>query len=448
MSLDIMKSHLVCPKKPGSKISRKEIEEEWDVGSVMLAALFKSSACDIHENCDGSCSNIVTYTDPPLLGITGLFVPMMMQIARSEPSSATAQDVPRNVEWVRTQNFPSLEYSEIHSSDGEIRLLRVRKAIFRSDVIECEMIVTKLDQCPSYQALSYCCGTSEKSEVMLCNNATLNIQPTLSAALKAFRESSKLNNELLWTDGVCINQENKGELGEQIPLMRRIYTEATGVFVHLGLAERLMSQGIDLMYRLNILQMHLKHPEDLGPISMEEIKLPVGKCWTEYAKLYQSAWISRTWILQEIALSQRANLGIGRYVIDWEVLEGSFHFLREQNLIQGLWLQEQEAIFGVMNFTRLQHIRQIARAPDKSSLLKVLQATRNFRVTDPRDKILGVLGLLGELPAQLKGVSEYRLTTAEIYHRTALYLLKTQFPPDVFAHAGLQRHVGQLDMPS
>lgn len=107
-----------------------------------------------------------------------------------------------------------------------------------------------------------------------------------------------------------------------------------------------------------------------------------------------------------------------------------------------------DLMFGCLNFLRLQEIRQIAQSPGDSSLLQMLRATRNLKVTDPRDKILGVLGIIGNIPAQLKTLSNYKLTTAQIYHRTALYLLETEFPPDVLAHAGLQRRVGQKDMPS
>ncbi|KAL8950149.1 MAG: hypothetical protein Q9222_003803 [Ikaeria aurantiellina] len=403
---------------------------------------------------------------------------MLLPIASPHPSTATAQDVPRDIGWVEAQNIPNLDYSAINSLEGEIRLLRVKKGLFRSDVVECELITTKSGQCPEFQALSYCCGPGPKTDIVLCKGKKLYIQSSLSAALKTFRESQKLKGQLLWTDGVSINQANKVEVGEQIPLMRRIYTEATGVFVHLGLAERQMSLGLDLMCRMNILQRHLKNPEESGAISLGEAKIPGGgRCWSEYHSLFLSPWISRTWILQEIALSQKATLGIGRYVTDWAVFEGSFHFIREQGLIESMFFakegvnytinqqQPESRLFcnsqrvgsfglteglasGLLNFIRLQEIREISRSPNKSSLLQVLRATRNFKVTDPRDKVLAVLGILKEIPAQLKDVSDYRLNTADIYHRTALYLCENSFLPDIWAHTGLQRRVGHINMPS
>ena len=436
-------------KEPVRKVSSKKLEEEFTFQSYILAAAFQTLACDIHEHCDGSCSNTIAYEHPPLLGQGGLLVPMFMPIVNPHPSSATAEDVPHDTRWVETQEFPALDYSAINSQGGEIRLLKIKNGVFRSDVVECDIITTTLGQCPKFQALSYCCGLGDKTEVVLCDGKKLYIQGTLNAALKTFRESSKFDDQLLWTDGISINQANKMEVGEQIPLMRRIYTEATGVFVHLGLAERQMSQGLDLMCRLNVVQQHLKSPEEYGSISLDDVKLPTGgQCWAEYQRLYRSPWISRTWILQEIALSQKATLGIGRYVMDWDILEGSFHFVQEQGLIEGMMWAGEEIMLGLLNFIRLQEIRQISRSSNETSLLNVLRATRSFKVTNPKDKILAVLGILQSLPTQLEDVSDYTLSTAEVYHRTALYLLETSFLPEVWAHAGLQRRISQPDMPS
>ena len=246
--------------------------------------------------------------------------------------------------------------------------------------------------------------------------------------------------------------------------MRRIYTEATGVFVDLGLTDvRQLSQGLDLMHRLASIQQHLKNPKEYGAIPVDDVRrlMPPAqdRCWTEYLTLYLSPWISRTWILQEIALAQKAKLSIGRYVVDWEVFEGSFHLLNEHNVLNkfvepGWKFVDARPNFidglsiGLLNFVRLQEIKQIARSPDNSSLMKVLRATRNFNVTYPGDKVVGVLGMIGDLPTKLRALGDRRLKVTEIYHITALYLLETPSRPDVLAHAGLQRRTGLLEMPS
>ena len=431
-------------------ITIEELEKEWTSSWMMLAFAFNRLSCDVHENCDGSCSDGVYYPGPPLIEeMAQEMFSMLSQVAGPRPSPAGPQDAPHNLEWAVQQNLPSFKYSEINSLAGEIRLLRVKKALFRSDIVECDIITKTLGQGQEFQALSYRWGSGQMSDVMLCDGKRLHIYPSLNAALKTYRESG-LREQLLWSDAVSIDQANKTEVSEQILLMRSIYTEATGVFVHLGLAERQISLGLDLMHRLATVERHLTHPEEYGAIPIDDVTLPPERhsCWTEYFTLFLSPWISRTWILQEIALAKTATLGIGRYVVDWDVFEGSFHFLKEHGYLERMGMGRDRLLVGVLNFTRLQEIRSIARSPDSSSLMKVLRATRNFEVTDPRDKVVGVLGIIGDLPTRLRELSDRSLNTGQVYHRTALYLLETPSLSDVFAHAGLQRRVGPLEMPS
>lgn len=429
----------------------EELEKEWSSTSMMLSFFYNSLSCDLHEDCDATCSDGVHYPGPPLIdGLQGDLFSMVSQIASPRPSRAAPQDSPRDLHWVEQQNFPKFEYPAINSLAGEIRLLRVKKGLFRSDIVKCDIITTSLERDLEFQALSYRWGSGEMSDVMLCNGKRLYIYPSLNAALKTFRESSVLRDQLLWSDAVSIDQANKAEVSEQILLMRRIYTEATGVFVHLGLAERQISLGLDLMHRLATLQRHLANPDEYGAVPIDDVTMPSEQhsCWTEYFTLFLSPWISRTWILQEIALAEKATLGIGRYVVDWKVFEDSFRFLKEHGFLEGMAKGRDGLMIGILNFLRLQEIRHIARSPDDSSLMKVLRATRNFEVTDPRDKVVGVLGIIGDLPPRLKALSDRSLNTAQVYHRTALHLLETPSLPDVFAHAGLQRRIGRPDMPS
>ena len=207
------------------------------------------------------------------------------------------------------------------------------------------------------------------------------------------------------------------------------------------------------MLRLGVLQGHVKNPEKNLLISTDEVLslLPprAHTSWVEYLRMFTSPWFRRTWTLQEIALSKKALLGIGRYVLDWQCIEDSIEFLWEHDLLMRVGPRPEGAIENILNFMRIQQIRKISRSPDPSSaLIDVLRATRHFKVTDPRDKIFGVLGMIGGLPDEAKSVVDYKLTTGEVYHKAALYMMKNPSPPHVLAHAGLQRQGGRFDMPS
>ncbi len=186
--------------------------------------------------------------------------------------------------------------------EGQFRLLRVKKALFRTDIVECDLITTSLDQSENFMALSYCWGSGELKEVMLCNGKKLYISASLNAARKASREAGMTQGCLLWSDVMPIDQSTASEKSEQIPLMRQIYTEAMACFVYLGEGERLVTQGLDLMLRLNTLQHHLEKPNKDGLVATDEVisLLPPRQhtSWTEYLRIFTSPWFCRTWTLQ------------------------------------------------------------------------------------------------------------------------------------------------------
>ncbi|KAI4218869.1 MAG: hypothetical protein L6R36_008706 [Xanthoria steineri] len=437
------------------EIRLKELKEDCSMVSSMLAFGFVTFRCIIHERCDGGCGNFQGYVENPVIDVEGLLMSLLWPGSEAFTTQATSGHTPHDRHWFMQENLSSLLYFPIDSSGGEIRLLRVKEALFRADVVECELITAYLGRCEDFIALSYCWGSSETPEVMLCNGKSHRITTSLNAALKGFRESPQTRGRLLWADAVSIDQNNISEKSEQIPLMRRIYTEADACLVFLAEAEQLVTQGIDLMFRLSTIQSFQEKCEENRNIPLDEILslLPSfnHNCWSEYLKIFRSPWFGRTWTLQEIALSKKAFIGVGLYVVDWYCMEKSLLFLEQHNLktllvsISG----HGPELMNFLNIIHIQRIREISKSPDPSSALTaVLRATGHFKVTDPRDKVLGVLGLIGEIPEELRSMVDYSLGTAEVYHRAALYMLKNPSPPHVLAHAGLQRQSGRTSMPS
>ena len=288
---------------------------------------------------------------------------------------------------------------------------------------------------------------------MLCNGKRRHVTASLNAALKASRESIETRGRLLWADAVSIDQCNESEKSEQIPLMRRIYSEADACFVHLGEGEALVTQGLDLMLRLRLLQDHLSNPEKRGSIPTNALftLLPSRghTCRREYLRIFTSPWFGRTWILQEITLSKKALLGIGRYVVTWDCMQDSYDFLAIHNLLWRLWPYPEGAVQHLVNFASIQDIRKISQWSDLvSALIVILKITKEYKVTDPRDKIFGILGLISDVPDGLKTIVDYKLSVGEVFHRAAVYMYK--HPDSVFClkQAGLQRQTGQWEMPS
>ena len=117
---------------------------------MVLAISVRALFCDVHEKCDGSCGNDVGYEESPLNGLEGLLSSMLIGIVGVSPTKATAQDVPRDMHWLAQQNASTWVYSPIKSLEGEIRLLRVKEALFRVDIVECDLITISLGQCEQF----------------------------------------------------------------------------------------------------------------------------------------------------------------------------------------------------------------------------------------------------------------------------------------------------------
>ncbi|KAL8687476.1 MAG: hypothetical protein Q9218_006361 [Villophora microphyllina] len=361
----------------------------------------------------------------------------------SQSSRATTEEVPHDVAWMQEKGFPQHVYHGIDSSAGEIRLLKVKKAVFRSDVVQCEIITGFLGKGTGFQALSYCWGSGGLTEVLLCDGRRHPVTPSLVTALKAYREGTG--------DAISIDQANKLELREQIPLMRQIYTEAAGVFIHLGEAKRSWFQGLELMFLLYILQKHLNEAEDVVKAIMYDI-LPEPKhpSWTHFLEFFSSPWFRRTWILQEIALSKSAKVCNGHFrAIDWNFIETAADFFEESGIaLRVMTNYENRSSKGIRAFRRITRVKDIARSPNGTSLIRVLDVTHHFEVSDPRDKIFGVLGMVSELPETLRSLIDYGLGTSQVYHLVAIYLIKLGTPGRVLDHAGLQRQSQAPDIPS
>ena len=134
----------------------EQLKKSWTMSSMIMAMAFNGLSCDVHEDCDGTCSDGPHYAGVPLIdGLATDMFSMLLHITSPHPSRAAAQDVPRDFHWLVKRDLPKFEYSEINSLAGEIRLLRIKKGLFRSDIVECDLITRHLDGDQEFQALSY-----------------------------------------------------------------------------------------------------------------------------------------------------------------------------------------------------------------------------------------------------------------------------------------------------
>lgn len=173
---------------------------------------------------------------------------------------------------VRSQALPSgVEFKHQRLQDNAecFRLLKI-EAVDKHGLIKCSVREFSFSERPSFVALSYV--WSDKGPVpemsrdfrkpdndqlwpfnpsetrrIVCNDMPFTVSANLHAALSGL--SDHLHGRYLWTDAICINQDNDSndEKAVQVQSMDRIYGGADDVFIWLGRKHRLRDIALGLV---------------------------------------------------------------------------------------------------------------------------------------------------------------------------------------------------------
>ncbi|KAF2490269.1 HET-domain-containing protein [Lophium mytilinum] len=271
--------------------------------------------------------------------------------------------------------------------------------------------VPGLDFRPRYEALSYAWGSADDpkdayvhySSTYLSSgsectfSARLQIRRDLASAMRHLRYPRK--TRALWIDAVCINQEDEDERNEQVKSMASIYRLAERVVVWLGpQADRSRLA----MKTLDYIGAQLEYTKDNilvpSPTAMEldwfdDDALPYGSnLWRDVEKLMKRQWFKRLWVWQEVHLANsHAVMQCGRDSIPW------YRFRRAVNCIAAKADQPSAQLRS-----ELRHLRHLTGFLPDLPLRLILSNMRGQMCSDPRDKVYGLLGLLGSDLAKIE----------------------------------------------
>lgn len=141
----------------------------------------------------------------------------------------------------------------------------------------------------------------------------------------------------LWADAICIDQANCVELGRQVRLMHRIYSQARRTLIYPGTMPPWLAQATtDLVYHIyqfltdtlegyqkgdwpRIERMKLRHVDLAKLRSLNYFPLDT---------MFRMRWFSRLWVLQEVALSKDPIVLLGSNSIPWDTLADVIYLLR------------------------------------------------------------------------------------------------------------------------
>ena len=274
-----------------------------------------------------------------------------------------------------------------------------------------------------YVALSYAWGNvKEKRDIML-NGERMEIGVNLENALRVLRDTRPIRaGYKVWVDALCINQGDKAERGREVKRMRQIYKEAADVCVWLGDEENESTKAFDL---IRTLSNSYRTSQDiaLGNALREKSDLLGKGAWRALSQLMDRPYWDRLWVMQELVFGgDRAAIFCGHQVITWgELYDAIFMFGTHNFDIMFSLIRDECKDAGLkgsgLKRNKIIHLKaeQLVQAGQGNPHhMCMLDLGRKSLATDPKDKIYGLLGMLGPSVVNLI-TPDYDATLPEVF---------------------------------
>ena len=273
-----------------------------------------------------------------------------------------------------------------------------------------------LDEVPNYHALSYTWGTAYRNDPFLGFRVTDNL-------FSALLHLTKPEPQWWWIDALCINQSDAQEKKEQIKLMRRIYSSAKKVYVWLG---KPCTTSMELLLKIHKCVSHEEMINDefkYIPGILERFGLPPFEdpSWKALMKFIARPYFRRVWVIQELVMAGIANVTVacGRVRFSWSSIAGPIHWIRSRQL-QSVFQSGRSDLFpdpAAWNDALSLSLR-LTKTERTYSMEQLLGLAFDLDSTDPRDKIIALLGLVSEQDSKLfEFAIDYECPVAELFHR-------------------------------
>ncbi|KAF2429673.1 heterokaryon incompatibility, partial [Tothia fuscella] len=96
-----------------------------------------------------------------------------------------------------------------------------------------QIICTRLNSAPDYDAVSYAWGAAEKTHCISVNGGySLPITKSIATGLSDLVHACRTG--YLWIDQICINQNNLAERNAQVTIMGDIYARSMTCLIWIG----------------------------------------------------------------------------------------------------------------------------------------------------------------------------------------------------------------------
>lgn len=334
-------------------------------------------------------------------------------------------------------------YKPLDSSRDEIRLLILPDNDPQEGPLAATFSSVSLNESPVFYALSYVWGDPAPTHSLAIDGSSIKITENLNSILRAILSHQNgpaaCRSKALWVDALCINQRDMDEKQQQIPLMGRIYSEATRVLMWIGDPDEHSDWAFTRMNDADVCSSAARRYRTLGTPTEDEIKLRV----ILDRNLEERPYWSRVWILQEMVLPRSDPLLLsGSNSVPWSQYVNLLKWLpanagefAEDSTLWDKW-KRQIPLYH-LDQQRSSHLHRVFResrqdlADEEFALSSMLgAASAVFSATNPLDRVYGMQGMLRHRDACLIE-PDYRKSAAQVFKEACTIMWQSHHPDPV-----------------
>ncbi|KAK0506890.1 hypothetical protein JMJ35_010590 [Cladonia borealis] len=305
---------------------------------------------------------------------------------------------------------------------------------------------------PPFEALSYVWGDPTIRAPVFCDGRMLKVTINLRDALKQLRQRD--NPRFLWVDAICIDQEgNLEEKSYQVNNMRKIYSNATGVIVWLGLDDNgLAKTAADAMEGIarSICDAKSRSVSDLweidhlkilamGSVSWKELSCNTPETWNSLFWYFDRPWFTRVWVYQEVTSGPKVLFLCGEVELDWDIIGLIAEYITVNRSLFDTYCFWKSNIWCAVTYRDRRLL--------SDSCLDLLNSARGLKATKLMDKVYSLLGMPNFSVRNLGLKADYKKSDAEVYQDMGDVALTSMQNLDLLAYVQHDQEISQ-DYPS
>jgi hypothetical protein len=278
----------------------------------------------------------------------------------------------------------------------------------------------------NFAAVSYCWGSAKRNHSLpLSNGACIAITETVESLLSHICTNDE---DLIWIDAVCVNQNDASEKSSQVQIMKDIYRSARRVSVWLGVE----SKESEVTLKLARYSTAFTNKESESRIDdIEE-----GFKW--FGALLQLPWWVRVWVIQEFCYARRLIFHYGRFIMPESFIAQNFQMISRHNSARFFRYGEKGfSIDGSKFFEKLIGLKNSIDDNDNRTDLDQLYTEFALSTSsEPRDRIFALLNVAKSSEHIRCIIPDYLSETRDVFVHAMGCMLPIKWYPYLLELAG------------